>query len=102
MTTRKFEYADIPRVDDDLDDLTELDTEMEIDDDEYLFDESDVEEAEETEEYEDSIDRYQQFSARRRIEIASENRWLKSLMEDFDDYDSLENLSNNEFREFSY
>jgi hypothetical protein len=102
MTTRKFEYADMPQVDDDLDDLTELDTEMEIDDDEYLFDESDAEETEETEEYKDSIDRYRQFSARRRIEIASENRWLKSLMEDFDDYDSLENLSNNEFRGLSY
>jgi hypothetical protein len=70
-------------LDDDSDDYTDL----EMDDDEDIFfdDEADGEEFEAL----DFTNRYRNFSARRRIEIAREDKWLQSVMADFEDFDSI-------------
>lgn len=42
------------------------------------------------------------FSARQRVEIAREERWLRSVMADFDDYDEIENFAAQDSAGFSY
>ena len=57
----------------------------EMDDEELYFDDED-----ELDEAYDALDftsRYRHFSARRRIEIAREDKWLQSVMADFEDFD---------------
>lgn len=71
---------------DDSEDLMEL----EMDEDELFFD--DIGSDDDTGEFTDASDRYKSFSARRRIEIAREDKWLKSVMADFDDLDRLDDF----------
>ena len=99
-------------LDDDQDDLTEMEMEMDDDSDLYLDDdmesddddlEIDVDDDEVDSRLTRLVDRYQAFSARRRIEIAREDKWLKSVMADFDDYDSFEDQNGGNLTEgFSY
>lgn len=70
-------------VDDDPGDIMEMEEE-----EESCFE--DFEEEGDQDAFIDVTDRYQAFSARRRIEIVREDKWLRSLMADFDDYDDLE------------
>lgn len=73
-----------------VDDLMEMETDME--EDELFFDDIELETAVGDDEVAESSERYKSFSARRRIEIAREDRWLKSVMADFDDFEGIEDL----------
>jgi hypothetical protein len=85
----------------------ELD-EMDMDESELFFDDLDVEEDDEEEEegerFTGSVDKYRSFSARRRIEIAREDRMLRCIIDDFDDidFDRIENLDDVQVERFSY
>jgi len=81
---------------DDTDDLTDV----EMDDEELFFDDIDDEDDKELDF--ESDDRYKSFSARRRIEIANEDKWLKSAMADFDDFEQIEGFGDGYVEEFSY
>ena len=80
MTTR-HDVDDLD-LEDDSDEFADLEME---DDDEIYFDDDNVGD----EDYEalDFSNRYRNFSARRRIEIAREDKWLQSVMADFEDFD---------------
>lgn len=91
---------DVPDLEDWDDDESDDPSEMDMDDELY-FDDLDGEE-EEAELNFDASKRYKSFSARRRIEIAREDKWLKSVMADFDDFDGIEDFSDNYAEEFSY
>jgi len=69
-----------------FDDATDEFEIIEMDDEEIFFDEYDVEPDEECDVL-DFTGRYRHFSARRRIEIAREDKWLQSVMADFEDFD---------------
>lgn len=74
-----MEYDEFPE------DLIDLDDEDE--------DEDDEEEEEEEEELRfDSRGAAKHLTARQRIEIAREDRWLKSMMADFDDIDDIDRI----------
>jgi hypothetical protein len=85
-------------VDDDPEDL-----EMNIDDTDLELDGIDpdllVEEEEEEEELVfDSADGYRSMTARQRVEIERENRWLRFETADFDEYDWNEDLDTDMWR----
>ena len=80
MTTRN----DVNRIE--FEDATDEFEIEEMDEEEIYFDHDDVEPDEEYEAL-DFTSRYQHFSARRRIEIAREDKWLQSAMADFEDFD---------------
>lgn len=76
----------------DLDDDPEEYADLEMDDDIYF--EEEEEDSEDEDDYEslDFSNRYRNFSARRRIEIAREDKWLQSVVADFDDFDYIGDL----------
>lgn len=84
MTTR-HDVEDLD-FEDDSDEFEDL--EMDEDEDIFFDDEGDDED-DDDEAYEalDFTSRYKNFSARRRIEIAREDKWLQSAMADFEDFD---------------
>ena len=106
MAAREDTQFDTTRVDDEPDDLLEYEMELDMDDEEIYFDGLEPEETEEAEDAEDGnsngANRYRSFTARRRIEIAREEKWLKSLMADFEDYDSIESLTGHEAERVSF
>lgn len=111
MATREDAQPESTWRDDDQDDQSEMEMEMDDDSELYLDDmesddddlEIDVEDDEVDSRLTRLVDRYQAFSARRRIEIAREDKWLKSVMADFDDYESFEDHSGGDLTEgFSY
>jgi len=87
--------------DDEDDDLTDYE---DMDESDLYFDdiESDDDEEEDEDFDDEPSDRYKSFSARRRIEIAREDKWLKSVMADFDDYEGLDDLGDRYTEEYSY
>jgi hypothetical protein len=99
MATRNEKKPREPWLDEESENLLELD----MDDSDLFLDDLDVDEDEE--EFDQAADKYRSFSARRRIEIAREDRLLKSLMSDFDDFefDGIEGLHEQPLVEgFSY
>ena len=82
MTT----HQDVEDLDFEDDSEEFADLEMEDEDDIYF-----EEEGEGDEDFEalDFTNRYKNFSAKRRIEIAREDKWLQSAMADFEDFDSI-------------
>ncbi len=71
----------------------ELESDMEMDDDgDYFLDDAEEDESDDEETVSLTESPYLEFSARRRIEIAREDKSLKSLLADFDDYDNFESF----------
>ena len=86
-------------IEDDSDDYLESDME----DEDYADDIIDIEAEQELDLKVES--RPQMFTARQRIEMVREQRWLDSMMEDFgdfDEYDSFENSAGSYVGEFSH
>lgn len=79
----------------------DMDNDMENDD--FVEDFEDIEEEAELDLEPES--RLQAFTARQRIEMVREERWLKAMMEDFGDYDDfnyIEDTADATAREFSH
>lgn len=83
---------------DDDEDLADLDME----DGDLYFEDIESDDDDDDGDFYESSDRYKSFSARRRIEIAREDKWLKSAMADFDDFDGIEDLGDHFAEELSY
>ncbi len=97
MATGSKEQVPSNWVDDDSDDLTDIDM---YDDDLYM-DDADVAE-DESEKWESLTKKHLAFSARRRIEIAREDKLLMSELSDFDDFGGFENPGGYHNSGFSY
>lgn len=100
MATGRKAQVPSSRVEDDSDDLTDIDM---YDDDLYL-DDADVEDVEDddSENWESLSKRHLAFSARRRIEIAREDKMLMSELSDFDDFGGFENSDEHHNSGLSY
>jgi len=105
MTTRaEAEFRDDPAegLTEDLDELDELDLELAMDDDNYFVDDEDPGLEDESELEFEVEDLPHSYTARQRIEMALEDKWLKSAMADFDDIDGLEDFADRQVAGFSY
>jgi len=104
--TPRMDPDDEPWDEDDPDGF--LDDDMEYDDfaeDDIELDEVDEDEEEEEELSLDSANSLKSLSARQRIEMAREERWLKSMMadiEDIDEFERIEGFSDCYVGEFSH
>lgn len=97
MATGSKEQAHSNRVDVDSDDLTDIDM---YDDDLYLDDADDADD--ESEQWDSLAEKHLAFSARRRIEIAREDKLLMSELADFDDFGGFENPRGHHHAGLSY